>query len=308
MPNAKQLALRDPALGALVGAIAGADFGAESDMGVDDMGADDFGADDFGADDFGADEFGEDDFGEDDFGADEFGDEMAGEFGTDDMGADDMGVDDFGAARRRGRGRARRGAKRGGSRPASTALVARAVTAAGRAATTAATRAATRSAGRATQNALRQWNKRNQAQRGAIRRSMLDPNRGSPVKVETYTFALANSAAPPVFGTASVITFSDQPNVRIRPKRIITNTPCQGLFMIRDIKVSNVSCNVGNGDLDGYSFGALAVDSRLDIPTVDPSQKLTISGTWSTLAPPPFAVGDDFPLSVAASGPASMVG
>lgn len=65
-PNAKQLALRDPAAAVLLGAIAGADFGSEpSDFGAE------FG-DDWGAD-FGS-VFSPTDFGED-FGAD-FGDDF----------------------------------------------------------------------------------------------------------------------------------------------------------------------------------------------------------------------------------------
>jgi len=65
-PNAKALALRDPALAVLTGAIVGSDFGAE------------FG-DDYG-DDYG-DEYG------DDYGF-EFGDDYGFEFGTDDYGAE----------------------------------------------------------------------------------------------------------------------------------------------------------------------------------------------------------------------------
>src|SRR5437868_1730292 len=65
--NSRQLAMRDPALAALVGAIAGSDFGTEASFGAD-------------------------------FGAD-FGDDMHGDFGADmhgDFGADMHG--DFGAA------------------------------------------------------------------------------------------------------------------------------------------------------------------------------------------------------------------
>lgn len=73
-PNANQLAMRDPAAAILLGAIAGADFGAEDASFGNEFGS-------FGAD-----------FG-DDWGAD-FGSTFApaGDFGDDDMGAD------FGAA------------------------------------------------------------------------------------------------------------------------------------------------------------------------------------------------------------------
>lgn len=64
-PNAQQLALRDPALAAILGVIAvnGTSFGSESDFGAEE---DDYGAE-FGDDDYGA-EFGDDDYGAD-FGA-----------------------------------------------------------------------------------------------------------------------------------------------------------------------------------------------------------------------------------------------
>lgn len=239
--NAQQLAMRDPAMAALMGAIAGSDFGHASD---DDSGSQ------FGADcQFGT-EFGNDTF----YG--EFGDEMAGEFG-DDVAAPPVS---------------------GASIPRPTP-----------------------------QAAIQLWNQVHTEKAHTSRRAMmLNPNRGSTIKVENYLFPLAQNV---VVGTATALSMTNNPDVTIRPQRAVMNSPTPAFASISEMRVANVAVTVGGGtSFDAFFMNAAGVGVRLDLPTLSPANRATVTGTTTTLVPPGFVLGATFPFSVAFIGPASMAG
>jgi hypothetical protein len=234
MTNANGLAMRDPALAALVGAFAGTtSFGGEV---TEDS--------EFGAD------FG---FGDEMYG--EFGDEMSGEFGF----GDDAAV--VAAAP-----------------PKPTP-----------------------------QQALALWNNTHQAKvRGQRRAMMLDPNKGSALKVEGYLFPLSQNVT---LGVATPISMTNQPDVTIRPQRACMNPPTPAFISISEMRVANVAVTVGGGtSFDGFFMNAGGVGVRLDLPTLSPSNRATVTGTSTTLVPPGFVNAATFPFSVAFIGPASMAG
>ena len=238
--NAKNLALRDPALAALVGAIHSVNFGNESSAGA---------ADDFG------DELG-DDFGDD------FGDELGDDFG------DDFG-DEIGAAPQRRRK----------INPAKARA------------------------------AISLWNRTQRKQTvTAKREAILEPNRGSTSKIERYAFPLANLTVDPTFGVSSAYSASDQPDVTIRPRRVVSNIPTPALLMLAEVKVSNISVSVGHGAIDAFTWNAGGMGVTLDMPTIQPSQRASITGTWTALVPPGYAPGTTFPVSFTLIGPAKMAG
>lgn len=235
-PTARQLAMRDPALAAMVGAFRGAHFGAEF--------ADEFGDED----EYGA-EFAEDD---DDFGDDDF------------YGDDDFGDDDFGAAKPRRR--------RGPSRAA----------------------------------LMRAWKKKHMARRRSARRDrILQPNKGSSIKVEKYTFTISEAIE---LGTPSTFTtLTGQPDTTIRPQRVTMNAPTPMYAFIQEIKVANVSVSVGSGVEDAYNYSAQGVGQSLDMPTLSPANRATVFGQYTGFVPPGFVGGTDTFFTVSFKGPSSIV-
>jgi hypothetical protein len=239
-PSARQLAMRDPALAAMVGAFSGSTFGAEF--------ADEFGDED---DDYGAEfaaEFAEDD--------DDFGDD-------DDYGYDD----DFGAPPKLGRGRGR-----GPSRAAM----------------------------------MRAWKRKMSSRRRSQRRNrILEPNKGSSIKVEKYTFTISEAIE---LGTASTFTnLTGQPDTTIRPQRVTMNAPSPLYVFIQEIKVANVSVSVGSGVEDAFNYSAQGVGQSLDMPTLSPANRATVFGQYTGFVPPGFVGGTDSFFTVSFKGPSSIV-
>jgi hypothetical protein len=234
------------------------------------MGADFGGRSDFGAD-FG-DEWGPD-FGDDmgdDWGAD-YGDDMGADFG-DSYGAD------FGAAH----SAHHRGG--GGHRP-HPAVMARV---------------------HAQSHAkLVSMNKRRKS-----RELLLDPNQGSTLKVENYTFAVnikdQTTGLNPVFGTAGSVEGENTPNTYLRPRRVTINVPIPGLLFVQAISVGNVNGTVG-GQGDAWDYNANAVDTRQSYPLLSSSTKVSFLGSWTTPTPQPYNVGDSFGLVMSFKGPATML-
>lgn len=237
-PNAQLLALRDPAQAALFGviALAGSNFGGDSDFGAE------FGDDD----DYGA-EFGDDD----DYGA---------EFGDDDYGAD------FGAARKPVK------VKRPANQSQLVAL----------------------------------WKNVHAKKAMAKRREMLlEPNKGSAVKIEKYTFTLSQAIT---LGTAAAFTtLTGQPDTSIRPQRLTCNAPAPMFAFLQEIKVANVSVSVGSGLEDAYNYNANGVGQSLDMPTLSPANRATILGSYTGFVPPGFVGGTAVYFSASMKGPASIV-
>jgi len=238
-PDAQILAMRDPALAALMGAWSGGNFGSESRG----SGQSDFGTDGSFGRDFA--------FAGDDAGA-EFGDDAGADWGA-----------DFGAA------------------PA--APLARRPTPAA---------------------AIAAWNKvGRQTARTDSRARLLEPNSGSTIKVQRYSFSV-NQAL--ILGTASAITASGNPDTTIRPQRVTMNAPASGFITVTEIKVANVAVTVG-GIGDAFEYSPLGVDMSLDMPTLSPANRATVLGFYTGFVPPGFVLGSAYTFSASFKGPATIV-
>lgn len=222
-PNSKQLAMRDPALAAL--------------MGVDALGAD------FGAE----------------FGDDDYGDELGAEFGDPD--ADDVGDDygaEFGLARRP---------------PSAQQLAA-------------------------------MWRSRQKRAAVANRRvRLLDPNRGSGLKVERYIMSLAQTLT---IGAAAAVALQGQPDCTFRPQRLTVIVPTPSFVILDQIRMANVSIMIGPGAVDAFQFNANGVGQQMDMPTLTPANRATLTGTYTGFAGG-FPVGP-YLLSASFIGPANLAG
>jgi hypothetical protein len=136
------------------------------------------------------------------------------------------------------------------------------------------------------------------------RQRLLEPNLNSDLKVERYTFAI--NATITALGTAQAIgPASNSPDVNFRPQRVTTNVPSPGFFMIAEGRVANVAFTVG-GNIDAWQFNANAVGQHLDVPTLTPANKATVSGSYTGMVPSPLTGTGSYQLSVSFTGPATL--
>ncbi len=142
--------------------------------------------------------------------------------------------------------------------------------------------------------------------RGHKRRALLDPNEGSSIKVERYAFTLSQAIT---LGTAAAFTtLTGQPDTKIRPQRVVMNAPGPMFAFIQEIKVANVSVTVGTGLEDAFNYNANGVGQSLDMPTLEPSNKATVLGSYTGAIPPGFVGGTSTFFSVTFKGPSTMAG
>lgn len=134
----------------------------------------------------------------------------------------------------------------------------------------------------------------------ANRERLINPNKGSSVNIERYEFAVNQTIT---LGTPATFIQSNSPDVNIRPERLTANAPSVGFVSFDDIKVANVSVVVG-GTIDAFNFSALAVDSKMDLPTLSPANKAKMSGSYSGIS---IAGLTTFPFSLAFKGPATVM-
>jgi hypothetical protein len=140
------------------------------------------------------------------------------------------------------------------------------------------------------------------AMRERARLDMLNPNAGLSVKVARYSFPINQNI---VIGTGIGINMTLQPSVTIRPQRVVMNSPIPTFIMISAISVANVSVLLGGSD-DAFTYSALAVGVHLDMPTLDPSYRATVTGSYGGLVATPYAVGYVFPFTTTFQGPATV--
>jgi hypothetical protein len=136
------------------------------------------------------------------------------------------------------------------------------------------------------------------------RELLLEPNKGSAVKIERYSFSINSTVTLGVVG--AVLTLTGQPDVNIRPQRVIMNAPSPGFAIIDEIKVANVSVTVGTQE-DAFNYSALAQNSHLDMPTLSPANRATVLGEMTGFVPPGFTGGTSYLFTTAFQGPASVI-
>jgi hypothetical protein len=149
------------------------------------------------------------------------------------------------------------------------------------------------------------WNKAAAMQAQTHRRAaMLEPNKGSTIKIEKYAFPLSNSIT---LGTAvAFTTLTGQPDTSIRPQRVTCNAPSPMFAFFQEIKVANVSVTIGAGLEDAWDYNALGVGQSLDMPTLSPANRATVLGSYSGFVPPGFVGGTATTFTVTFKGPATL--
>lgn len=143
----------------------------------------------------------------------------------------------------------------------------------------------------------------------ARREHLLNPNKNSLVKTESYKFNVDINGVTntiPKFGTADTLSGSNTPDTWFRPERATLNVQDAGLVLVTDIKVGNVSGQVG-GSSDGFDLSPLGVGSgKLSLPLMNPSTKAKFTGSWTSFIPPARVPGSEYHLTLGFVGFATM--
>jgi hypothetical protein len=158
------------------------------------------------------------------------------------------------------------------------------------------------------QSLAKAWQKQNAARAHHSKRiSKLDPNMHSPTKIERYSFSLSQDL---VLGTATVLNtnMSGSPDTTFRPQVITVNAPTPGFVYFTGIRMANVNVTVGPGSEDGFNYSAYSWGKSMDMPTLTPANRATVTGASSTFVPPGYVSGNTFTLSVNFKGPSLLAG
>jgi hypothetical protein len=152
--------------------------------------------------------------------------------------------------------------------------------------------------------AAKLWAKHRQDTAASDRRArLIEPNKGSKIKVERYAFAINQTLA---LGTAVALSASGQPDTNIRPQRVTMNAPAPGFCTVSEIKVANVSVTVG-GTQDAFDFSSLGVGQSLDMPTLTPANRATVLGNYTGFVPVGYNNAQAYTFCCSFKGPASIV-
>lgn len=138
---------------------------------------------------------------------------------------------------------------------------------------------------------------------------LLDPNMGSELKIERYSFSVnitdPATGLPPVLGTSSSLSGTNTPDTHFKPERVVMNTPAPALVLVNEVKVGNVAGTVG-GIGDGWEYNANGVGVSLSLPRMTPSTKASFLGAFTTFVPPGYVPGNSFPLVMTFKGPSTL--
>jgi hypothetical protein len=140
----------------------------------------------------------------------------------------------------------------------------------------------------------------------AARAALLDPNENSLLKIERYSFSLTNSFTLGGTGTP-LVDMTLQPNTKIRPQRVVMNAPSPNFVLLSGLQVANVNAFVGDLE-DAFTYSALAQGVALDLPTLEPANRLTVSGNYTGFIPPGYATGFAFTFIATVQGPSTIAG
>ena len=141
-------------------------------------------------------------------------------------------------------------------------------------------------------------------ERSLVHELEMDPNAGQSLKLGHYSFGLSQTIT---IGVATGLYMSDSPATSLRTKRVIMNAPTVGFATISAVLIANVTTTVGGAE-DAFAYSAQSFGNNVDYPTLPPSQKATVTGNYTSLAPAPLANGQSFLFTVRFSGISTIAG
>jgi hypothetical protein len=150
----------------------------------------------------------------------------------------------------------------------------------------------------------RQHHEHLMAQHQMHRELLLDPNKYSRLKVERYSFTLIQAF---VFGTPDDLNTTLQPACKMRPDRIVTNIPIPFMMEMDTLQVSNVNVLIGSGE-DAWTYNPQAQNVVLQLPTVEPAFRVTLTGFYTGVYPSGYQNGNPFNFRTGLQGWAVLAG
>jgi hypothetical protein len=133
----------------------------------------------------------------------------------------------------------------------------------------------------------------------------LDPNHGSPLKIEIFRCPMSQDF---VLGTAEAVSMSAHPTVTFKPEKLSCNAPCPGFVSISAIQASNLNGLVGSGAADAFEFSPLALNQQMELPKLTPAHLLQIVGAYSGITPTGYTATSHFLFTATFIGHAKMTG
>jgi hypothetical protein len=150
----------------------------------------------------------------------------------------------------------------------------------------------------------RQHHEHLMAQHQMHRELLLDPNKYSRLKVERYSFTLIQAF---VFGNPADLNTTLQPACKMRPDRIVTNIPIPFMMELDTLQVSNVNVLIGSGE-DAWVYNPGAQNVVLQLPTVEPAFRVTLTGFYTGVYPSGYQSGNPFNFRTGLQGWAVLAG
>jgi len=140
-----------------------------------------------------------------------------------------------------------------------------------------------------------------------FRRSiLLDPNRGSRIKVENYELPLSCIFT---IGTQNLfLTAEANPLVEFKPMGLVCNVPAPNFVYIYDIKAANVSASISHHTSDAWIYNPSSIRSTLNLPRLLPQNNISIHVLHydGCTCPCGFILGTQFRFTATFFGPAEM--
>ena len=150
----------------------------------------------------------------------------------------------------------------------------------------------------------RQHHEHLMAQHQMHRELLLDPNKYSRLKVERYSFTLLQAFT---FGQNDDLNTTLQPACKMRPDRIVTNIPIPFMMEMDTLQVSNVNVLIGSGE-DAWTYNPQAQNVVLQLPTVEPAFRVTLTGFYTGVYPSGYQSGNPFNFRTGLQGWAVLAG
>jgi len=139
------------------------------------------------------------------------------------------------------------------------------------------------------------------------RLALITPNAGSAVDIQRYDFSInANPGIVIQQLAATVQGMSLQPATTIRPQRTTFNAPTFAFVMVSNILVGNVNGMVG-GQTDAFNYGPGSMGVHLDLPSINPSNRIQVQATYTGLVPPVYPLNFIYPFTATFQCPATTV-
>ena len=152
---------------------------------------------------------------------------------------------------------------------------------------------------------ISKWNEDRKTQ---AREVLLNPNKGSRIKVEEYEYPLSQAIVIGTILSQMPDLLDHCPQCCFKAVQLICNVPCPSFVFIRDIKASNISASISVGVSDAYAYHARANGPALKLPMLSSYNRLEIDAFYTGYVPIGYQEGMETFFTAVFFGPATLAG